>query len=87
MGSRDASLVEPLLPTCPLGEDSNSLAPAGELDGGLDGLEVALPAADGEEAEAAQCPRDRPAEELRFPHPLNLARVQRIGEREAVEVR
>ena len=78
--------MEPLLPTRSLGEDSNRLAPAGELDGCLDSLEVALAAADREEAEASKYPGDRPAEELRFPHPLNLARVQRIGEREAVEV-
>ena len=75
MGSRDASLVEPFLPTRSLGEDSNRLAPAGELDGCLDSLEVALAAADREEAEASKYPGDWPTEELRLPHPLNLARV------------
>ena len=83
----DVLLLEALRPACPLGEDPDDVPVPRERDCAVDRVRVAFAAADGKDAEAAQDRRGERLEQLRLPHPAELARVERVREREAVEVR
>jgi hypothetical protein len=63
------------------------VALAGEVDRGGDSPEISLAPSDGKDSQTPQSGRDERVEELRLPHPPELAWIDGICEEEPVEVR
>jgi hypothetical protein len=84
---RRVLLAEALRAPCSFGEDPDDVSLARERHRVVDRVRVAFAAADGEDADAAEKRRRQCVEQLSLSHPAELPRVERVREREAVEVR